>query len=320
MPKSDKQFEEHIRSRSEKPPAILYKYMSVDTARSVLSTGKLRFQSPLQYNDPFDSQWEITWPLFTPEAREYERALIEQAIRDPHSWPSDADPESKTVMEQQRIRINNLPEVQRDQAITKFVREAAPSSEVPEQYTQLIHDMRRRMRVFCLCERDCSILMWSHYADQHESIVLGFDTESLEQDWCCPLESINYTNDLPKLIDPEAWNRSMVFGLQSPELKGGEREWALTKHSDWEYEKEWRFVLRAPKGTHGDYEDFKIPKNALVELVSGCRTDTEQTQELLTLARTFQSDVRHFEMSTHPHQLQLIKVRVGPASCRANRP
>ena len=37
------------------------------------------------------------------------------------------------------------------------------------------------MRVFCLSELDDSVLMWSHYADQHQGVVLGFDTEAMEQ-------------------------------------------------------------------------------------------------------------------------------------------
>ena len=117
---------EQSRSQRQKTLILrLYKYTSIKTARSVLSTGKLRFQSPLGYNDPLDSQWDVMWPLFTPEAKEYERALIEKAFRDPHSWPNDADPQFKAAMDQERTRINNLPEALRDQAITEFVREAS---------------------------------------------------------------------------------------------------------------------------------------------------------------------------------------------------
>lgn len=308
---SDEQFEEHIRSRSKQPPAILYKYMSIETARIVLSTGKLRFQSPLKYNDPLDSQWDVMWPVSTPEARDYEQTLIEQALHNPRSWPNNTDPEHKAAIDQVRTSINQRPEAQRDQEIAKFARDAATSSEVPKQHTQQIHDMRRRMRVFCLSETDCSILMWSHYADQHRGVVLGFDTEAMERFWRRPLESINYTDELPQLIDPKAWSRSIIFGLTEPDLKVHEREWALTKHSDWGYEKEWRFVWIAQKGTDGDYENFEFPRSSLVELVLGCKTDAVQSQELLSIARTFRSDVKHFQMSIHPHRLQLIKSDVS---------
>lgn len=308
MPKGNEQFEEHVRTRTVKPPAILYKYTTIDTARAVLSNGKLRFQSPLRYNDPLDSQWDTLWPIHTPEAREYERALVEQALREPGAWPSNADPRFKRAMDQERARIMAVPEAEREAAIAEFARDAATDSGVPEPLAQRILDIRRRMRVLCLCESDRSILMWSHYASQHGGVVLGFDTAEMENGPKRPLEPVKYCDAPPRLIDSDIWSRSMVFGLpHPPELEGGEREWALTKHTDWSYEREWRFVWIADRGTLGEHEDFTFPRGALLEVVSGCRTDAVRSVELLALARAIRPNVRHFRMSMHPSRFELVK-------------
>lgn len=316
MPKGDEQFEEHIRSRpeSEKPPAILYKYMSVETARIVLSTGKLRFQSPLRYNDPLDSQWDVFWPLFTPEAIKYEQDLTEQVIRNPSSWPADADTRSTDLMNQQRARINALPREQREKAIADFIQNISDRPMNFKSLARRFQDIRRRMRVLCLCGNVDSILMWSHYADQHRGIVLGFDSAAFEKGLKRPLEPVVYRDGPPQLIDPYAWIRAIVCGSPQPELTTGrDREWVLTKHSSWTYEREWRFVLGAKPETLGDYEDFAFPRASLMELVAGCRTDAVRGMELLALAGAFRSDVRHFQMSVHPSRFELVKTEI-PAS------
>lgn len=319
MSQGDDEFEDHIRSRDVKPPAVLYKYTSIETARIILSTGKLRFQSPLRYNDPFDSQWDLMWPLFTPAGGEYQRTFLEQAIRDPSFWPADADPQTKHAMDQVRSEINALPEDRRDSAIAEYVEDLAlkPGS-VPEPCDRRILDIRRRMRVLCLCDNDRSILMWSHYADQHRGVVLGFDTAAMENGLRRPLEPIEYDDKLPQLIDPQAWMRTVFFGLaQQPELKNV-RKWALVKHANWRYEGEWRLVLIAKPGTIGDYDDFVFPRNSLVEVVSGCRTDAKRSVELLSLALAFRRDVRHYRMSEHPHRFELVKSEVGIQDNRSN--
>lgn len=86
MPRGDEHFEDYIRSRSVRPPQTLYKYTTAETACRVLATGKLRHQSPLRYNDPFDSQWDALWFVQTPEYIALERSLLNQALRDRDSW------------------------------------------------------------------------------------------------------------------------------------------------------------------------------------------------------------------------------------------
>lgn len=309
MPKGDEHFAEHLLRRTIKPPPILYKYTTLDTARIVLSTGKIRFQSPLQYNDPLDSQWDPHWPIRTPEARAHERIILEQAMRDPQKWPPDADPRFKQAMDRVRSQIMNLSDAERENAIAEFVKDAE-KSEVPEPLKRRILDIRRRMRVLCLSETDRSVLMWSHYASQHKGVVLGFDATAMENMPKRPLEPVKYCDALPRLIDSDAWAKSMVFGLPPPRLEGEEREWALTKHADWHYEREWRFVWIAPPGTLGDHEDFPFPRNALVEVIAGCRTDPARSTELLALALAIQPQVKHFRMSIHPSRFDLVKSSV----------
>ncbi|MHC4427520.1 MAG: DUF2971 domain-containing protein [Planctomycetota bacterium] len=315
MPRGDEHFDEYVRSRTVRPPKVLYKYTTVETARIILATGKLRFQSPVRYNDPFDSQWDLAWPAFTPEARQYERRLIEQALLDPAAWPTEADPVMRHAMDQERARIEALPPEERDHAIAEFVLEVHSSGKPPEPLAQRLSDIRRRLRVLCLSERDCSILMWSHYADQHRGVTLGFDSAAMENGFRRPLEQVVYQDGPPRLFDPEVWHRSMIFGLDW-EWEPTGLELVLTKQTDWKYEREWRFATIASPGTLGDYEDILFPRASLVEILVGCRTDETQAAELQTLADVCNPEVRYFRMSIDASQFQVVRTEVpSPGAC-----
>lgn len=315
MPRGDEQFDEYVRTRTVSPPKILYKYTTVQTARIILSTGKLRFQSPVRYNDPFDSQWDLTWPAFTPEARQYERRLLEQALLDAAAWPTDADPTCRDAMDEERARIEALPAQEREHAIAEFVVEMQSSGLPPEPVARMWADLRRRLRVLCLSERDCSILMWSHYANQHRGVTLGFDSAAMENGLRRPLQEVVYQDGPPRLFDPEMWHRSMIFGLNWKWEQTGS-ELALTKRTDWKYEREWRFATIASPGTLGDYEDIPFPRAALAELLVGCRTDEAQAVQLQALAYGCNPRVQYFRMSIHPSQFQVVRTDLpSPGAC-----
>ncbi len=306
MPLGDDAFEAHVRTRTVHPPAILYKYTTAETARIILSTGRLRRQSPLRYNDPLDSQWDPLWQLQTPEAKEYERSLIEQALIDPSSWPGDCDPEMRAAMDRERASIAPLQGVARDRAVAEFVRDAMSSSSPPEAMVRRMQDMQRRLRVLCLCETERCMLMWSHYAEEHRGVVLGFDTAAMEQGARRPFEQVQYLDGPPVLIDEKAWIGSCVFGTDR-DAAMHEREWVLTKHSSWKYEREWRSVWIAEPGTPGDFEDYPFPRPALVEIIAGCRYDPSRATELQSLAHASRPDLRFARMSRHPTKFELIR-------------
>jgi hypothetical protein len=317
MPRGDEDFEKYVRSRTVKPPAILYKFTTIETARIILSTGKLRFQSPLRYNDPFDTQWDPFWPAFTQKGKELEQAILMQAIRDPRSLPTD----TRQSIESEGKRIELLPIGEREGEISRVAREIASRLPIALVVRQRFDELRRRLRVLCLCENVHSTLMWSHYADQHRGMVLGFDTAAIENGFKRPLAPVEYLKRPPELFDLESWIKSYVFGVHwNPDSERMAQQWLLAKHTDWQYEKEWRFALIAAAGTLGDYGDFEFQRAALVELVSGCRTDETRAVELRSLACAFRPDVRYSRMSTDPSRFQLDRIETPAVTRTPNKP
>lgn len=84
--------------------------------------------------------------------------------------------------------------------------------------------MSTRYGLLCFSKTWQSPLMWSHYADRHRGLCLGFDVNEAN------VQKVDYAEDrikLPKKISEEKMN-SLLF----------------TKYSGWAYEKEWRSWAR----------------------------------------------------------------------------
>lgn len=304
MPESGENVRERTKPKQEQPPPVFYRYLSVDTAGLVLSNRTLRFSSPLQFNDPFDTQWNPVWPLQTKEMRLYAAWLVVQFWNDRHIWPGG-------MLKQDSKTIHVLDGEAIPPAIEKWAEESSISQDTLQQIQGRFNELCRRARVLCLTETDESVLMWSHYGGQHRGCVLGFDSHRMESGLKHRAASVAYSTTLPELLDFKAYLTAHLNGRNPPDVTGRAKEWALTKHSGWQYEKEWRYVWVAAAGSSEEYEDVPIPDKALVELVLGCRTSDEYASQWCTLARTINPEVRLYRMDKHPTNFALVKREIG---------
>lgn len=82
--------------------------------------------------------------------------------------------------------------------------------------------------VGCFSERNESLLMWSHYADEHRGLCIGYNLHDLIKNYNC--FPVIYSDEMPqeKEIDLDKTDSLMKY--------------MLTKCRDWSYEKEWRII------------------------------------------------------------------------------
>jgi len=119
--------------------------------------------------------------------------------------------------------------------------------------------------ILCFCERWSNPLLWSHYADKHCGVCLGFDVdrEAVE-----PVKYVSRRQQLP----PRPTQATMLQLL-------------YTKYRGWSYEKEWRawFQLDARDGDHYFYDfDDRID---LREVIAGALCSEQKT--LVAAARAY---------------------------------
>ncbi|MBY2983636.1 DUF2971 domain-containing protein [Rhizobium leguminosarum] len=145
-------------------------------------------------------------------------------------------------------------------------------------------EIHARVGIICFSDRWNDPLMWSHYADRHRGICLGFDVSDAANP-----RRIRYRTDLP---DPT------TLGYASLE-EMTEQQWSemgFVKSRDWVYEREHRLVIDLKKADQDGTLYFQ-PFTAdlqLAEVIVGARCQLHEDQLIGTLGANRQ-DVRRIK-------------------------
>lgn len=269
-------YREHVRHRMVHPPEILYLYRDIKTARLILENQTLRFSCPLDFNDPFDCQWDTYWQLRTAEADQATQLAYRTAISDPESWPDDADPRLRAATAAVRTELSGADSRVSKEAVDRLLSDSAftPSQDRDDKdVREHARSLAQSVRVLCLTEDPLSVLMWSHYGDKHRGVVLGFGSRALEEHWERPVEPVEYLEHAPEVLHLEQWAADLAYyGRVRDSSFHGFIRWAHFKHEAWKYEREWRCALLVGQDREGPV-DHGWPHTALREIGFGCRAD-----------------------------------------------
>ena len=99
-----------------------------------------------------------------------------------------------------------------------------------KQYEQDKESERIQESVFiaCFSEKCDSMLMWSHYGDEHRGLCAGYNLHELIEKYSC--FPVIYSDKMPQKKELDIENKDMLY------------ESILTKSKDWKYEAEWRII------------------------------------------------------------------------------
>jgi hypothetical protein len=190
-------------------PSRLYKYFAPKCyVERVIRGEAIQFTCPLDFNDPFECRYRIKYGG--------RRRTVEMRFR--------------KVAKQMFPKAPLAERAELASAVAAmFAKGYVYAHELP-----YYEDLIKRWGVLSLSERHESVLMWSHYAENHQGICIGFDTD----------------RDFFGLAGQVAYREEMPFSdLLTRTGEGAERilEAALlTKSTDWSYEREWR-VLKSKR-------------------------------------------------------------------------
>lgn len=132
---------------------VLYKYgMLGEFSEALFATPNVWFASPASLNDPFECR-----PWFTFEGSE--KTIVTRLARglhqqEPHLSPDDAMARAFGIYREGRHRNPETWEGMR---------------------AALLLALADDIGIYCLSATNNSILMWSHYADEHRGYCLGFE-------------------------------------------------------------------------------------------------------------------------------------------------
>lgn len=269
--------------QGRKSPRYVYKYTCAKTAKIVLDRLTIRFQSPLNFNDPFDSQWDAYWQLESQEYKGKYASTLHRSIKDTASWPQEADPRHIAIIRKYADLVHSksmtMKQAQRE------LKELLPHNQDSDELKRRQKIFLQNLRIFCASEIPNNLLMWSHYADQHKGFVFKFNTMSIEKTLRKEFRTILYSDSYVSSLDLDAWANSAVFGIPHVNTRQIHNV-LLTKHTDWAYEREWRiysqFQIDETDFT-GMHDDIQIPVTAIDSIYAGSRCPQHDFEEVRSI-------------------------------------
>jgi hypothetical protein len=230
-------------------PLALYRYRAESSREhDNLRKHVLWFSSPERYNDPYDCAFK----LGIDEVRKsIQRAAVAETLK--QQGISPLPPEVKQV-----LATGEKPLEQVAAASPGLVDKEALLIGV-ERLLRRVQDfldaIRGKVKACSFSERNDSVLMWSHYADQHKGFCVEYDTRVLAANQQMRLYPVLYS---PQLFDVTGLATAFVTGLRDELPTGHTLLPILQKWDVWSYEMEWRgLTLLHPSGVGARLDNIR---------------------------------------------------------------
>lgn len=213
-------------------PKKLYKYRKFDvTALNMVTDHGLYFANPRKFNDPLDCELSIEADISPRKLSDLLKTLMGPERED--HWNHEVGCAVHYASEEGDIKIPGEP-----RNYLKRMLADAIAGEIRKEFDA--HG------VLAFAATWQSVLMWSHYADEHRGICLEFDTSELPHE---RLAAVRYDGDRSvKASDIYDWK----IGGDVDAGKQAFDTHFYSKAPDWQYEQEWRDIGDKP-GECGDY-------------------------------------------------------------------
>lgn len=203
----------------------LYRYRSLDDLAKRLEElrdGYVYLTKPAAFNDPYDSALCISWEHALKQA-------MEQILPEYGYDPKLVEPFDEKEKELAR------------QSFESLIGGLLAVSYGPGASSDPFGFFREKLGVSCFATNPNSVVMWSHYANQHTGICLEFSGASMlsSEKFIELLHPVRYTDnflDVFRLFWPPEIDMYQVRLDILPVLA------ACHKSEDWKYEEEWRLV------------------------------------------------------------------------------
>lgn len=217
----------------------LYKYRSFEDPfqKNIIANSALYFSQIKHFNDPFDSRLSYRQEYTKSEIKKY--------------W---ADFTSRIPT------VGRLKDIKKKFGnIESFLKHA----------NKIKNEQLNRAGILSLSTDPKSILMWSHYSNNHTGLIYEF--EPMFKQSC-------FFNTLPPIkMDYMDEYEPLSFVATGEERKKQYERLLLTKHTDWKYEKEYRVI------DLDYYGEKKYNKTELKSIIFGHKTEKDNILDTIEL-------------------------------------
>jgi Protein of unknown function (DUF2971) len=262
---------------------FFYKYVSAAVAKTILATRRLRWSSPLLFNDPFDIAQDF-WLNF-------DEAELLAAIADELAVLIDEGDFSVVpripILKAMLSILNRQrnPDVCRQ--IVEKLRHESSATTIGQMHAfaelkQRWRDFVPTFRILCLPELKDVTSMWLHYTDSYRGIVLEFESVDQLDSAFLVARPVIYQDTPPAIADKQVWARC-ILGRGEKTYQDLYTEYQYVKTTAWSYEREWRIVSLARSGESGLFADYPFHPRELSGIYFGTRCSKEDQTDILSL-------------------------------------
>lgn len=223
----------------------LYKYREDnDFSEKILTDKTLWFSHPNEFNDPFDC-----W------------SNIQYLNKD----------ELYNLLVQSRVF---------DESIKSKLKQGCNKFDT-NKIKQITDSIINKIGVCCFSNTYTSILMWSHYANNHKGFCIEFDI-LVDPDLFCLALPVNYVKTMPEFNYPTEFN-NIITNIIQP------------KYKDWEYEKEVRIIKPQSENEKNGSQAFSFKPESMKRIIFGCKAHKETIEKYIELCK--KNGLKHVRFS-----------------------
>ncbi|MFJ7982288.1 DUF2971 domain-containing protein [Lysinibacillus xylanilyticus] len=243
-------------------PSSFYRYRNFTSNNIDNLKENIEWQSyPSEFNDPFDAMLKVSIDTFSSTLFRKDIDLyIDNAEKHGIHFTEEEIEELLSSVHPHitlaKKLLNYDPQLKnKDDEIQKYAE--LLNKKILENYDKVMDNFRKGFNmgylVTCFSEVKDSVLMWSHYSENHTGYCIEYDFKSLGPD-----------NSRVRLIEPVIYNDELFDATEYyietfSNQKGFNNLYGIyptiSKSSQWEYEKEWRLIF--PYGPGVQIDDRK---------------------------------------------------------------
>lgn len=249
---------------------IVYKYMNIETALCFIKNFQLSFKSPSIFNDPYDCYDGLI--KFGKVNSINRKSLINHTF-------------SNLNRSARRNKLKKLKKIIKDK-------------EICDKYKELLPIELQKNGITCFSEIPNNLLMWSHYAESHKGICVGFKLQDIfltfqkDTNYKVAVLKVKYTEDLKPVDYFNNQNLSILNCLR-------------TKSINWEYEKEVRLILSQIQFDETKRKYFPIDKNSIAIIYFGSRINSDILKSISQECKKNLSDIKFYKMELQNDSFKL---------------
>jgi hypothetical protein len=250
-----------------------FKYVTANTARTILENSTLRWSSPAMFNDPFDTQFDLYL--------EFDESTIIDLVVD-ELWKICSGQKILEPANRFGQAFASLLGRMRGLSREEFFRRhesqlrgtiigmiANAKTLIPGVLHPTQRSLLRDAKLLCLSQVHDNILMWSHYTQDHRGAVLEFDYDEQKDSPFKKAERVIYSKTMPRLMNEKEMVQ-FLSGQWRMDANKIMHDSIFVKADDWSYEKEWRIWLPG-RDPDRDFIDISFDQEELVGIYFGCR-------------------------------------------------